>query len=477
MAPSALPLPPTPRGRSRFSKALPPFPTPPLPPPSSDREPRSPAASVSTSKSIHSPLPFLPKMSIPRRPVGAQNAEPEPPRGSVASLSSIYSDSPDLQDVVESDMQADSRDRLNSYSDTPPPPPPKKERTSPITPDKALGSPFQQSPPRQEIWRRRSVRSDKSISLPDIKIKKSNGSTASPPRPPPERALPGLPKSLSGRKPVPARPAPPQPPTDDMGSKLSKLKKKLSKEDYDPYRKDEAYSQQQTYPTGSKRLPTPEYQNTDREQPHTPQVLSPHSPNPPETPPQDEATPPAVPHKSASRNTIGQTLNPSSSTPNLLLSHSRQSSETLTVTSEPEIRRSPQPQKTYAASQILTPEPASPELASPFSLTTPVGARAIEIKFPGMPGGPLPQHTIVAGPPLEPAHFECYQAHRFMRNSRNHVCPVACMICEKKDAEARWKCNWCCLRCCGNCMQALTSVPGKDLKLCLEKVSRQGTMA
>jgi hypothetical protein len=76
------------------------------------------------------------------------------------------------------------------------------------------------------------------------------------------------------------------------------------------------------------------------------------------------------------------------------------------------------------------------------------------------------------GLPLSTLHFDCYQSHKFMRSSRNTLCPVACMICQKRDAEMRWKCTWCCLSACGSCMQMLSSIPGKDLRVCLGRIGK-----
>lgn len=266
-----------------------------------------------------------------------------------------------------------------------------------------------------------------------------------------------------------------------MGSKLSRLRSQTSKEEYDPFKNEQVQPSPVSHPASFNRLPTPEYGNTDREQPLTPQVLSPISP---ETPPQDVDSARELPRKAESRGAPTQpaTLRPSASRPNILLSHSRETSGTLTVNSEPKVMRSPQPQKAYGASRILTPEPSlSNEVTSPLALPSPVSstaqAPAIDIKFPTMPGGPLTPTTIIDGPPLETQHFQCYQAHKFMRNSRNTICPVACMMCEKKDAEARWRCNWCCLRCCATCMQVLVSIPNKDLKLALAKIEKIAIMA
>ncbi|KAL3426003.1 hypothetical protein PVAG01_02794 [Phlyctema vagabunda] len=436
-AAQSLSLPPTPgRGRSRFSKALP------IPPPAvPEGKPKSPVAS-SLSKSLHSPLPSLPQpppqitMSIPRKAVGANavqteaNAAPLEPTSTRDSLSSIYSNYPGFRDSDENESLKD--DGNETDAGTPPTLPPKDISDSAnIVGSQQAG--FETSPPRPEIWRRRSVKSERSITFPEIKIEKSNGATNTSTLPPerelPQLPPPQLPRSVTNRKPIPLRAAPPQPQAPDpMGSKLSKLKNKRSKGDKDAFISDgDSQVQPRTTQPTQTRLPTPEYRQTDRQQPLTPQLRSPHSP---ETPPQDATAPPEVPRKSESRNGFKQ-------------------------------------------SQAHTLH----DITSPLALPSPV-APPSNIKFPAMPGGPLsPNTVIVDGPPLEIQHFECYQAHKFLRNSRNSLCPVACMVCKKRDAEARWRCTWCCLRSCATCMQVLHEVPNKDLRLCLEQVEKTAITA
>ncbi|KAH6668026.1 hypothetical protein B0J14DRAFT_176859 [Halenospora varia] len=499
-------LPETPgRGRSRFSKALP-------------TAPRG-NSPESIAKSVHSPLPPRPKdamaapINIPRRPVGAPKVE-HTKAPSIASVSSVYSDSPGFLSRSSSDSSSrdtrESSSGVGSEAGPAPAIPPKdsqrQQTANPQTPNKntlaSTSSGFNYSPPTTELWKRRSVRSEKSIKFPELKLERSNGSTASPPQrkePPTERNLPSipfqLPRSSAGRKPVPARPAPPQPQVESMGSKLSKLVDKHSRTKSNG--SDTGLSSMNgngaaTVPapeTNStlKRLPTPEYLKTDkRQQPATPQVLSPH------TPP-EEATP-AVPRKSESRMTAATNITSGTSTinsvssnvtaqappqistrPNLLetSSHSRDSSETLTITSEPAQMRSPQPKKSFTTSKILTPQPSpSPTSAtskpSPLSLSTPT-----KIHFPVQPSL-LPPGSIYPGMRITDVQLDCYQAHRFMRPGKNAVCSTGCMVCGGLDREMRWRCSWCCLSACRGCVQVLASIPGKDLRVCLEKVGRNG---
>jgi hypothetical protein len=453
------------RGRSRFLKALPER------PPGESTIPSSPApapAAIPTEPT----LPSLPKMSIPRRPVGAQANHAR--ALSIASVSSVYSDSPGLSRSLSNSSSYNTKDSLSGIDSetgpTPPLPPKDKQgqQSMPRTPN-ILSSPIssQPSPPQPEIWRRRPAKSDRSISFPVLKLDKSNGSTASPPKRQEQPVSgPQLPRSVSGRrKPVPSRPAPSQP--DLMGNKLAKLGNKNLGETSQESRNDEL--PKQLYPS-FKRLPTPEYLKTDKRQPSTPKVLSPISPPPPSTPPED--VPPELPRKSESRvnrPTAAPTLVLPEPTnrPNIPTPHSQEPSEALTVMSEPTVMRSPQPKKAFAA-RILTPQPSPGDKASPLTLPSPTG---LGIHFPTVSTPPTPG-SICPGLPLSDVHFDCFQSHKFMRSSKNTLYPIACMVCKKKDSEMRWKCSWCCLSACGSCMQVLASLPGKDLRVCLERIGR-----
>lgn len=465
------------RGRSRFSKALP------ISPGDTSKSRERVSSPALISKYMHSPLPALPKeqmaMAIPRRPVGAPTGTgiggTELSRApSVKSVSSVYSDTPGLSRSLSDTSTKDSLSGVDSDVGPTPPLPPKdrqRQQNLPATPDKlANGSlpNFNPSPPRPELWKRRSVSSNKSISFAELKLAKSNGSTASPPRKQEPQQDRGLPRSVAGRKPVPARPAPPQP--DLMGNKISKLRNKGQGEKgdtSDDLGKNEA--PKQGYPS-FQRLPTPEYLKADKQQPPTPQVLSPASPF---TPP-DDAKPPALPRKSDSRaenirpNISRSDSNSTTIRPAVSSTHSRETSETsqtLTITSEAPVLLAPHPEKPFAA-RLLTPQP-SPDKTSPLALPSPThGKRFPTIQSPAAKG------TIFPGLPLDVVHLDCFQAHKLMRSTKNTVCPVACMICKRKDTEMRWRCTWCCLSACGSCMQVLTSTPGRDLKTCLERVGK-----
>jgi hypothetical protein len=404
---------------------------------------------------------------IPRRPVQRPTG-PAKASSVKSASSSIYSESPGFARSF-SNSSKETKDSLSGVDSEagsgPPPVPPKAPRPQPPQTPKndhvqEIPSPiskFQASPPRgPEIWRRRSVKSDRSLSITELKLVESNGATVHPPQQPlPQRPLPAAPsqapRGLPGRKPVPLRPAPPQP--DLMGSKASKLKSKLKNASEDS-RSHEAPSQ--PLPP-IPRLGTPDHLKSDLQQSLAPQILSSLSPNQIYNP----ATP-AIPPKSESRRENAPAAGSVPERPNFLAAHSREpSNETLTISSDPAVKRSPQPRQPFAA-RILTPQP-SPSTASE-------KASPVNPANPSHLPPPAPEGTIFLGPELSVVHFECYQSHRLMRGSKNTVCPVACMVCKKKDTEMRFRCAWCCLSACGPCTKSLSSIPGKDLRACLKQI-------
>jgi len=454
------------RGQSQISKALP---VPPGPEPSilsmeGNKEP------VLISGPLNLMLPANPRdamstkptMSITRRPVRVQTIPSKP--SEPATASSVYSASPRSSRSF-SDSSRETKDSLSSVDSeigaTSVLPVGDKQTPEHVLATHTLG--FQSSPPQQpQIWKRRHMKSGRNISITELKLEKSNGSSTTPPQQPSrERSLPPvpsqLPRSIPGRKPVPQRPAPPQPGL--MGNKVSKRRTKTTKasEEEDPRNDDEAATQ--PYPP-FKRIPTPEHLKADDDtQPSSiSQDLSSISldPVPTEQPPEI-----VVPPRPDSRrsSTAFSTL---TSRPGFLpVVGSRESSE-LTITSEPAVKRSPQPRRAFG-SRILTSHSSLSRASDNVSSLTPrVGS------------GIFPPGTILVGPCVEKVHLECYQSHRFMRGAKNTLCPVACMICEGKDTEPRWRCTWCCLSACASCMQVLSSIPGRDLAVCLERIRGKG---
>ncbi|PVH86870.1 hypothetical protein DL98DRAFT_582191 [Cadophora sp. DSE1049] len=406
-------------------------------------------------------------MAIPRRPVGGgaggdvKNEKPAR-AASIASVSSVYSDSPGVsRSLSGSSSTKDSLSGVDSSEDGPMPPLPPKDKDR-QTPDEKPQthkissnsiSSFDNALQPTEIWRRRSVKSDRSIIFPDLILQSSNGSTASPPRrqeQTTDQARDHLPRSTTNRrKPVPARPAPPQP--DYMGNKVAKLRKKGSREDST---NDEGPAAPQPFES-VQRLPTPEYLKADKQQPVTPSIISPVSPI---TPPDDK--PPLVPRKSESRS-LAASQGSSDVTivaRDIVAPHAR------TPENDPPVRLVAH---TRDGSNTLTPQPSSGK-TSPLSLPSPASHAAY---FPTVPS-PAAPGTIFPCPELDLVHLDCYQSHKIMKGCNNRVCPTACMVCERKDTEKRWRCAWCCLGACGSCMRILDSVPGKDLRLALERIGK-----
>lgn len=330
-------------------------------------------------------------------------------------------------------------------------------------------------PPTEEIWRRRSARREKSKSLSFdlLKLSQSNGSTSSAPPRQQEQST-GLPRSKSYRKAFSFLGSRAAPEPDLMGSKVTKLKKK----------KDEGPAQ--------RPLPPPPLQQ------HAAGPRPPAS-GEPFTPPDDDP-PPMVPQKPESRfqsssesstgsdatiiapTTLQKILSASPRKENLHPSsgHSRQLSQlsdTITITSQPTVR-SPRPQKPQAAVRVLTsklpPTPPPPNEPSPPRSPTSHQPRLVSPEgraqpFPTMQSQ-APLGFIFPAPALDRVHFDCYQSHQLMRRTNNSNYPVACMVCQRKDTKDRWRCAWCYLSACGSCMQVLSQVPGKDLRVCLERL-------
>jgi len=456
-------------GRSRFSKALP---TPPPNPSNGDEGRRGKANPFpSTQRALPPPPKSNTTSTIPRRPVGSQNNSKEP---SIASVSPTYSESPKMLPSYQTIVRKESMETMETGRSPLPPPKDKEKHPLPDIPQEpthlhtnsssSAASSGNASSPRSEIWRRRSVKSDRSGSITELKLTKSNGFTASPPSVNPsspvpiaKHSLPPLPTQparavvgLPGRDIKPARPAPPQP--DVMGSKISKiLDPESNKSPLLGADKTKFGGRPTDYQPSPKRLPTPEYQATDKrfQQPQTPQVAS------PETPPIDLS--PGTGQDTAfleeyyTELALPKVRNDLKQLPSV-----RASEPVEKTTREPSPPRSSQPQRPELPSILAIKRPPSPKAE----------ARSPEEALPGTP-------DIFPPAALSSVHFDCYQSHRQMRGSRNDVCPVGCMICEVKDAEKRWMCTWCSLRCCDPCMKGLSAIPGKNLRMCLEWIGRK----
>ncbi|KAI5465752.1 hypothetical protein BGZ63DRAFT_349142 [Mariannaea sp. PMI_226] len=156
------------------------------------------------------------------------------------------------------------------------------------------------SPPRPQIWRRRSIKADRSLELPDLKLVDSHGSTAAS-APVSQQPVTKKPVALQTgqsqiptQTPVPTAPAvipavPSTAPSPNKaveadsptmgsgGSKLHKLKDKL----HPFHRRGKSSidtSSDSTGRPGSRRPPTPEYQKQDVKTPIIDSFVSPLSP-------------------------------------------------------------------------------------------------------------------------------------------------------------------------------------------------------
>lgn len=84
---------------------------------------------------------------------------------------------------------------------------------------------------------------------------------------------------------------------------------------------------------------------------------------------------------------------------------------------------------------------------------------------------PLPPSLI---PPITNSHLTCYTAHAISVWSNNALQSLGCMLCHKNDPERKWTCSWCNLRICWACSEELKSVPGRDLRVLVERRKEVG---
>ncbi|KAK2605221.1 hypothetical protein N8I77_008075 [Diaporthe amygdali] len=214
---------------------------------------------------------------------------------------------------------------LEEHTDSRPPTPPTKEIQRPMTPksSKALpsapseqkpttsSSMADQSPSQPQLWRRRSLKSDKPLTVPQLKLTSSHGSTAastqeagilqqdisSLPRPRPPFAgsaldspiLKGF-QSFPGRniRPSPSNKSLPRNPRPEI---MVNTKPKEDLDGFSQYAQEveEGYKASEAGPALSphiQRPPTPEYDHDESPvDAHVPTMRSPTSPASPVTPP------------------------------------------------------------------------------------------------------------------------------------------------------------------------------------------------
>ena len=208
-----------------------------------------------------------------------------------------------------------------------PPPPPLKDvgrgsrpqtptslpQTAPPPTSTRVGSPREGgSPQNEQLWKRRSLKADKTLAVPDLKLVSSHGSTVAsaqdqssplfsqpfplPPRSKPKTAEPATtsrapPPSTNGGlpgrniRPVPSEQTAPPPGDASMGQEASRIKEKLesarrrgSREEPKEKQLGPTPSLHAVSPISAQRLPTPEYGANDVKSPLPDTLVSPLSP-------------------------------------------------------------------------------------------------------------------------------------------------------------------------------------------------------
>ncbi|KAF9874086.1 hypothetical protein CkaCkLH20_08458 [Colletotrichum karsti] len=526
----------------------------PLPPPQPLNQSLPPLPPLQTKE--------LPKMNITRRPVAKQPAPPpqeaeQPsPTGSIGSLLSAYSRSSgeslmkspggssyqrDSAPLYPSDQDGtreakiltptspSSGDNEASYSHfgapnftthkgLPPAPGYQRGQAAPPPPAKSgqeagVSSPtsFESaSSPQRPIWRRRSVKSDRNIEVPDLKLSVSHGSTAastpnttqpsSTTAPPPAQQFPPRTTSgLPGRniRPIHLQNLPPAPAEEEMGQEASRLKQKVTR-----LRGEEGAnvgaSHSDTALSPSQRLPTPDYEKEDVKTPVVDTVVSPISPASSPEPAADQASAeakPPIPRKAVTQRNVHN----AQSLPQLRVEQPTTNSEApptitrdfaVSPTSPPtqghfparttsnQQPQQPQQQQQQQQQQRGQWQPAAREHAPAPAFAQQNGhmRSASRDQRPGQepveyrdmkeldpPADPRASFFPITTPeppspgivynarPLKESMFDCYVRHRTMDRTRNRNYALTCQTCGKADTEDRFKCQWCYVRMCAAC--------------------------
>lgn len=326
-------------------------------PPRSDSIPNAKSSKSSLPplpllKTANAPPSGPPTMAIPRRPVGlpaqprpvrdpqpASSQQPPSPSDSLSSILSAYSRSSGESLVrtseaplsaLESEVTISPNDEAilgrtkleapafssaavkaneqphkqtvapNPITDDIPPPPPSKDSkhdkpTSSVAPQNNKQDLNQSSQPQPQLWRRRSLKAERSRELPDLQLVSSHGSTAStqPVAPTQSQLPPGVlqvtplsfqpPRTTGGLPGRNIRPTPAEeqtveaPAMGNNSSKLKNLKDKLQSLHRKGKLSSDTTAESGSRP-GAQRPPTPEYQKEDVKTPIIETFVSPVSP-------------------------------------------------------------------------------------------------------------------------------------------------------------------------------------------------------
>ncbi|KAM0626434.1 hypothetical protein ACHAQG_002345 [Verticillium nonalfalfae] len=319
------------------------------------------------------------------------------------------------------------------------------------------------------------------------------------------------------------------PNSDDMGNEASKLKIKLSHLNLRDQRS--VGSQQQGHGglvsmsdsalDQVPRLPTPEYQTQDIRTPLVDGIVSPLSPAPSPHPPSEEqqAGPKPQAKPSIQRKAIGgrdlhstkslpqirtegpgitnaEPFPPTLSTPIIAQGAiASPSSAHAAASGQPQPQPQPQPQQGFrprTSSRSQQQRPAGLPLGPPALREKRSQALSLRSPHPGMQPSPesrtfpelrvedlpppnaaalrfpatvmtsAPAGTVFPALPIRPSMVDCHQKHRFINRSRQKNYAVACQTCHKADREDRWKCAACELRMCDGCFHFMNN-NGRDL--------------
>ncbi|KAJ0338810.1 hypothetical protein COL922a_005129 [Colletotrichum nupharicola] len=515
----------------------------PLPPPQPLNQSLPPLPPLQTKE--------LPKMHIARRPVAATKpvAPPKPqpeehsPTGSIGSLLSAYSrssgeslmaKSPSTQrgsaPMFPSDHEGTTKEskvltptsvssvdneasyfrlgapNLTHNKGLPPspayareqgPPPAKAAAGGGDSPTSFTSTSSQQQRP---LWRRRSVKSDRNIEVPDLKLAQQQQQQQQFP----PRSTSGLP----GRniRPIHLQNLPStQEPTEEMGQEASRLREKVSHVRGQNQTNDAnvGASHSDTALSPSQRLPTPDYEKEDVKTPVVDTVVSPISPASSPEPAAAEQTQQQpqqpIPRKAVTdRNNVHNVHN-AKSLPQMRVDPPTTSSEAPPTIARdfavspisPEAQQGQFPARNSSNQQQQQPPqqqqrgqwlPAAREHAAQggdMRRDQRPGQEPVEYRemkqqqdipadprasfFPITTPEPPSPSIVYSARPIKESMLDCYARHRTVDRTRNRNYALSCQTCGKADTEDRFKCQWCYVRVCASCLTVFNR-NGRDLR-------------